>query len=100
MRNDVLVVSDQSAFDIEYLLDIVGNTELCAAGFETVAKKFNRHNSFNLPMDTLEKRTLMYKKQVVNAYFFYVYLKCCITSIIIKSYAEQWMMQLWTTKKN
>ena len=77
LRNKVLVVSSQSAFDIDYLVDLVSDVELYAAGFETCAKKFNRYHSFNLPNDTLNKRALLYKKRVANAYFLFVYLECC-----------------------
>ena len=77
LKNKVLVVTTQSAFDVEYLVDLVSEVELYAAGFETCAKKFNRFHNFNLPLDTLNKRALLYKKRVSNAYFLFVYLECC-----------------------
>ena len=77
LNNKVLVVSSQSAFDIEYLVDLVSEVELYAACFETCAKKFNRYHNFNLPQDTLNKRALLYKKRVSNAYFLFVYLESC-----------------------
>ena len=77
LKNRVLVVSSQSAFEIDYLVDLVSDVELYAAGFETCAKKFNRYHNFNLPHDTLNKRALLYKKRVANAYFLFVYLECC-----------------------
>ena len=77
LKNKVLVISSQSAFEIDYLVEIVSDVELFAAGFETCAKKFNRYHNFNLPHDTLEKRALLYKKRVSNAYFLFTYLECC-----------------------
>ena len=76
LKNKVLVITPQSAFDVEYLVDLVSGVELYAAGFETCAKKFNRYHNFNLPLDTLNKRALLYKKRVSNAYFLFVYLEC------------------------
>ena len=77
LKNKVLVVSSQSAFDIDYLVDLVSDVELFAAGFETCAKKLNRCHDFNLPHDTLNKRELLYKKQVASAYFLFIYLESC-----------------------
>ena len=77
LKNKVLVVSTQSAFEVDYLVDMVSEVELYAAGFETCAKKFNRYHNFNLPHDTLNKRALLYKKRVSNAYFLFVYLEVC-----------------------
>ena len=77
LKNKVLVVSSQSAFEIDYLVDLVSEVELMAAGFDTCAKKFNRYHNFNLPNDTLNKRALLYKKRVANAYFLFVYLEVC-----------------------
>ena len=64
LKNKVLVVSSQSAFEVDYLVDLVSEVELMAAGFDTCAKKFNRYHNFNLPNDTLNKRALLYKKRV------------------------------------
>ena len=75
LKNKVLVISSQSAFEIDYLVDIVSDLELFAAGVEACAKKFNRYHNFNLPHDTLEKRALLCKKQVFNAYFLFTYLE-------------------------
>ena len=77
LKNKVLVISSQSAFEIDYLVEIVSDVELFAAGFETCAKEFNRYHNFNLPHDTLENRALLYKKRVSNAYFLFTYLECC-----------------------
>ena len=38
-----LIVSSQSAFELDYLVDMVNEVELYAAGFETCAKKLNRY---------------------------------------------------------
>ena len=37
LKNRVLVVSSQSAFEIDYLVELVSDVELYAAGFETCA---------------------------------------------------------------
>ena len=60
---------------MEYLVEMVSEVEVYAATFEAIAKKFNRHHNPRLPQDTLEKRALLYRKRVANAYFLYVYLK-------------------------
>ena len=41
LKEKVLIVSTQSAFDIEYIIELVSDVELFAAEFETRAKKFN-----------------------------------------------------------
>ena len=56
LKKDILIVTNQSAFEIEYLVELTSEVELYAAGFDTAAKKFNRYHNFNLPQDTLNKR--------------------------------------------
>ena len=41
LKQKVLVVSTQSAIDIDYLIELVSDVDLFAAGFETCAKKLN-----------------------------------------------------------
>ena len=72
LKNNYLIGYSHSAFELDYLVDMVNEVELYAAGFETCAKKFNRYQNFNLPHDNLNKRALLYKKTVANAYFFCV----------------------------
>ena len=69
LNKKVLMVSTQSAFDVEYLVEMVSEVEVYAATFEAIAKKFNRHPNARLHQDTLEKRALLYRKRVANAFF-------------------------------
>ena len=74
LNKKVLVVSTQSAFEIDYLVELVTDVGVYAATFESVAKKFNRYHNPRLPQDTLQKRQLLYRKRVADAYFLYVYI--------------------------
>ena len=77
LKNNSLVVSNQSAFDIDYLVELVSDVELYAADFDTCAKKFNRYHILNLPSDNLNKHVMLYKKTVANAYSLFTYLEIC-----------------------
>ena len=69
-----LLFFTQSAFDIDYIVELVTDLEVYAATFESVAKKY--HNP-KLSQDILKKRALLHRKRVADAYLLDVYLEAC-----------------------
>ena len=69
LATKVLMVTTQSAFDVEYLDEMVAEVEVYASTFEAIAKKFSRHHNPKLPQDTLEKRALLNRKRIANVFF-------------------------------
>ena len=56
LKNDVLVVSNQTAFSIEFLVETVGRVDISSATFEGLAKEYNRYHQMKLPYDVMERR--------------------------------------------
>ena len=42
LRNKVLVTSNQTGFDVEYLVELVSRVQISSTTFEGAAKEFNR----------------------------------------------------------
>ena len=75
LKNDILVVSSQSAFHIEYLVEIVGQVNISSATFEGIAKQYNRFHQMKLPFDVMDRRVELTKDILNNAYFLFIYLE-------------------------
>ena len=70
-----LVVSDQTAFDLDYLIEITHLIEICSCNFEGLGKVYNRYHNRNLNMDLSQKREDLCRKRLTEAYFLYCYLE-------------------------
>ena len=75
LKNKVLVTSSQTAFEIDYLIEVVADIYILQGCFEGIAKKFNRLNNRNLPTDTLERRMEVCRKRITDAFFLFSYLE-------------------------
>ena len=75
LKNKVLVTSSQTAFEIDYLIEVVADIYILQGCFEGIAKKFNRLNNRNLPTDTLERRMEVSRKRITDAFFLFSYLE-------------------------
>ena len=75
LKNDVLVVSNQTAFEIDYLIEIVADIYILQGCFESIAKKFNRLNNHHLPTATLERRTEVCRKRITSGFFLFSFLE-------------------------
>ena len=75
LKNDILVVSAQSAFHVDLLVDIVGQINISSATFEGIAKQYNRLHQMKLPLDVMDRRVELTKDIVNNAYFLFCYLE-------------------------
>jgi hypothetical protein len=64
LKNEILVVSNQAAFEIDFLIEIVSVVHILQACFEGIAKKFNRLNNRPLPTATLERRIDVCRKRI------------------------------------
>ena len=75
LKNEFLVVSNQTAFERDYLIEVVADIYLLQGCFENISKKFNRLKNRQLPTATQERRTELYRKTLTNAFFLYAFLE-------------------------
>ena len=71
LKNDILLVSKQTAFTIEYLIELVSLVNLSSETFEAASKRFNRFHFMKLPTDVMDKRVELSPDTVNKAYFLY-----------------------------
>ena len=71
LKNEFLVVSNQTAFERDYLIEVVADIYLLQGCFENISKKFNRLKNRQLPTATRERRTELYPKTLLYAFLEY-----------------------------
>ena len=75
LKDDILVVSNQTAFERDFLIEIVSDVQILSACFEGIAKKYNRLNNRRLPSATLERWVEVCRKRITDAYFLFSHLE-------------------------
>ena len=75
LKNEILVVTAQTAFTVEYMVEIVWDVEINCANFEGLAKKYNRFHNPLVPTATKAKREDLCRKRMADAYFLFAYLE-------------------------
>ena len=70
-----LVTSSQTAFEIEYLLELSSLVDYCSANFEGLAKSYNRLHNAKLQTDLMQRRVELCRKRMTEGYFLYAYLE-------------------------
>ena len=75
LKNEVLVTSNQTGFEIEYLIELKDRIQLSNITFEAEAKTYNRYHNRNLPFDTLQKRIEINQKRTGDVYCLYICLE-------------------------
>jgi hypothetical protein len=75
LKQDLLVVSNQTAFSIDYLLEIVGKVDIFRGKFEAMAKQYNRFHLMKLPFDVMYRGVELNTDLLNNAYFLFCYLE-------------------------
>ena len=73
LKNKVLVISSQTAFEIEYLVEISYTVDIKSDNFEGLAKLYNQMHNHRLPTATSAKREDLCRKMMTDAYMTYVY---------------------------
>ena len=68
LKNEFLVVSNQTAFERDHLIEVVADIYLLQGCFENISKKFNRLKNRQLPTATRERRMELYRKTLTNAF--------------------------------
>ena len=71
LKNEILVVTAQTAFTVEYMVEIVWDVEINCANFEGLAKKYNRFHNPLVPTATKAKREDLCRKRMADAYFLF-----------------------------
>ena len=75
LKDNILIVSNQTAFKIDFIIEIVSDVQILSACFEGIAKKFNRLNNRHLPSATLDRRVEVCRKRISDAYFLFSFLE-------------------------
>lgn len=75
LKKDVFVTSTYTGFEIEYLLELQGKIQISSVTFEGEAKMYNRLHNRVLPTDTLDRRVMLCRKRIADAYFLFIYLE-------------------------
>ena len=77
LKNDILLVSRQSGFTVDFLVELVGQVDISSENFEAAAKRYNRFHAKSIPLDKNKRRMELNKILVGNAYFLFCYLEIC-----------------------
>ena len=101
LKNDVLVVSNQTAFSIEFLVETVGRVDISSATFEGLAKEYNRYHQMKLPYDVMDRRVLLNEDVLNNAYNLFIYLEIgqryempnYQKGALMKKFRQNWTME-------
>ena len=75
LRNQVLITSAQTGFEIDYLVEIGASVEINSDAFEGLAKVYNRLHNNRLPTATADRRVEVHRKRLTDAYFLFIYLE-------------------------
>lgn len=75
LKNDILISSPQTAFELSYLVEIAASVEVCSVNFEGMSKVYNRIHNRKLPADLMPKRTELCRKRMTDAYILFIYLE-------------------------
>ena len=75
LKNQFLVVSNQTAFTIDYLVEVVGQVSISSGKFEAMAKQYNRFHLMKLPFDVMDRRVELNTDLLNDAYFLFCFLE-------------------------
>ena len=75
LSQNVLISTDQTGFDVSYLHELALRVQKQHVTFESEAEVYNSFHSESLPMDTINKRTMLDRRRIALAYFLYAYLE-------------------------
>ena len=75
LKNETLLVSKQTAFSVDFLVELVGQVDILSETFEAAAKRYNRFHALKFPLDKEHRRMELCKTTLSNAYFLFCYLE-------------------------
>ena len=75
LRNEIMISSPQTAFDLPYLIELAASIEVCSLNFEGMSTVYNRVHNRKMPADLMPKRTELCRKRMTDAYMLYIYLE-------------------------
>ena len=68
LKNKILVITSQTAFEIKYLVEISYTVEINSDNFEGLAKLYNRMHNHRLPTATSAKKEDLCRKRMTDAH--------------------------------
>ena len=75
LKNESLMVSKMTGFDIEFLVEAVGSLDLSNDSFEAMAAKYNRFHHMKRPTDVMDRRVTLMPDRLKQAVFLFMYLE-------------------------
>ena len=75
IEHEVLVTSEQSGFEVEYLIEVKDRIQVCHTAFEAEAKVYNRFHNRTIATDTLQKRADLNRKRLTYAWKIFTHLE-------------------------
>ena len=75
LKNDILIASTQTAFELSYLIELAATVEACSVNFEGMSEVYNRIHNRKLPSDMMPKRLELCRKRMTEAYCLFIYLE-------------------------
>ena len=77
LKEPYLITSNQTGFAMDFLVETVGQMDICNDAFEGLAKHYNRFHVMKFPFDLLERRAELNSEALNDAFFLYTYLEVC-----------------------
>ena len=74
LKNEFLVTSNQTAFEVKYLWDVTLQILFSNASFESLGNVYNNLHFTNLSHDIMQKRDTVCAKRITEAFFTYAYI--------------------------
>ena len=60
LRQNILITSNQTAFEVQYLYEVALDVHFSNSNFESLCEKYNNLHFSNLPHDVLQRRQDLY----------------------------------------
>ena len=71
LKKDVLVCSTQTGFEVDMVVEMIGQVEVLSASFEGLATCYNRFHNRRFPTDTMARRQQLVSKRMMEVYMLY-----------------------------
>ena len=75
LKNDILMISSNTGFAIDFLVEIASSIDIHSSTFEGLSKIYNRMHNRKLPYDVMQQRVELCRKRISDAFFLFSYLE-------------------------
>lgn len=75
LKNEILFVTKNTAFTLDFLVEVVGKMDISSETFEAAAKSYNRFHHKTLPFDVMDKRVMLVDKRLNQAVTLFMFIE-------------------------